>query len=52
MGHAPTGLPIRIDVFDVVRVRDGRMVAHWGVPDRLTALMQLGIVQPPAARAA
>ena len=52
MGHAPTGRPIRVDVFDVVRVRDGRMVAHWGVPDRLAALMQLGIVQPPAARAA
>jgi steroid delta-isomerase-like uncharacterized protein len=52
MGHAPTGRPIRVDVFDVVRVRDGRMIAHWGVPDRLTALMQLGIVGPPAARAA
>jgi steroid delta-isomerase-like uncharacterized protein len=52
MGHAPTGRPIRVDVFDVVRVRDGRMVAHWGVPDRLAALMQLGIVGPPAARAA
>jgi hypothetical protein len=39
-------------VFDVVRIVDGRTVAHWGVPNRLGVLMQLGLVQPPAARAA
>lgn len=43
-GHAPTGRPIRIDVFDVLRVVDGRIVEHWGVPDRLSALLQLGLV--------
>ena len=52
MGHAPTGRSIRIDVFDVIRVENGRMVEHWGVPDRLGVLFQLGLVQPPGAAAA
>jgi predicted ester cyclase len=52
MGHAPTGRPIRIDVFDVIRVEDGRMIEHWGVPDRLGAMLQLGLMQPPGAVAA
>ena len=43
MGHPPTGRPMRIDVIDVVRVRDGRIVEHWGVPDRLGVLRQLGL---------
>lgn len=51
MGHAPTGRPIRIQVFDVIRVEDDRMVEHWGVPDRLAALLQLGLAQPPAITA-
>lgn len=52
MGHPPTGRRMRVDVFDAVRVCDGRMVAHWGVPDRLGALIQLGLAPRPAARAA
>lgn len=51
MGHPPTGRQLRVDVFDVIRVRDGRIVEHWGVPDRLGALMQLGHVRPPQALA-
>src|SRR5689334_24942734 len=41
MGNAPTGRRMRVDVFDLIRVVDGRMVEHWGVPDRLGALFQL-----------
>jgi predicted ester cyclase len=52
MGHAPTGRAMAIDVFDLLRVVDGRIVEHWGVPDRLGALLQLGLVERPAARAA
>jgi predicted ester cyclase len=48
MGHPPTGRTIQIEVFDVVRVRDGKIVEHWGVPDRLGALFQLGLARPPA----
>jgi predicted ester cyclase len=43
MGHPPTGRRFRAQVFDVIRVEDGRMVEHWGVPDRLGVLMQLGL---------
>jgi steroid delta-isomerase-like uncharacterized protein len=52
MGHPPTGRTMRADVFDVIRVVDGRMVEHWGVPDRLGVLHQLGIVPRPVPRAA
>jgi predicted ester cyclase len=49
MGHPPTGRPMRTDVFDVIRVENGRIVEHWGVPDRLGVLFQLGLARPPAA---
>jgi predicted ester cyclase len=52
MGHPPTGRRMRANVFDVVRVVDGRMVEHWGVPDRLSVLYQLGILKQPVPRAA
>jgi predicted ester cyclase len=47
MGHPPTGRPMRTAVFDALRVEDGRIVEHWGVPDRLGALFQLGLATPP-----
>jgi predicted ester cyclase len=52
MGHAPTGRSMRTDVFDALRVEDGLIVEHWGVPDRLGALFQLGLAQPAQAVAA
>jgi len=52
MGHPPTGRRMQATVFDVVRVADGRMVEHWGVPDRLGVLHQLGILPQPVPRAA
>ena len=52
MGRPPTGQQMRIDVFDLVRVRDGKIVEHWGVPDRRGALMQLGHVARPTPSAA
>ena len=52
MGHPPTGRRMRATVFDVIRVADGRMVEHWGVPDRLSVLHQLEIVPRPVSRAA
>jgi predicted ester cyclase len=52
MGHPPTGRRMRATVFDAIRVADGRMVEHWGVPDRLSVLYQLEIVPRPVPRAA
>jgi predicted ester cyclase len=48
MRHAPTGRRMRTDVFDALRVEGGRIVEHWGVPDRLGTLFQLGLARPPA----
>lgn len=45
---APTGLPVHFTVFDVARVSDGRIVEHWGVPDRFEILVRIGRVDAPA----
>jgi hypothetical protein len=33
----------------VVRVVEGRLVEHWGVPDRFALLDQLGLLGKPGA---
>lgn len=38
----PSNNPIDITVFDLARVVDGRIVEHWGVPDRFALLAQTG----------
>jgi hypothetical protein len=40
----PSGQPVDITVFDQARVLDGRIVEHWGVPDRSALLMQTGVL--------
>lgn len=47
MGHPPTGRSVEVDVFDVVRFRDGKVVEHWGVADQLGMMLQLGIIPGP-----
>ena len=44
MGRPPTGRTIMIDVIDICRFKAGKMVEHWGVPDQLGMLQQLGLV--------
>lgn len=46
MGQPPTGKTMEIDVIDIARFEDGMMVEHWGVPDRLGVLLQLGLFPP------
>ncbi|MEO7753720.1 MAG: ester cyclase [Terracoccus sp.] len=41
---APSGRPVEITVFDQARVVDGRIVEHWGVPDRFALLAQTGVL--------
>jgi predicted ester cyclase len=45
-GRPPTGRPFEITVFDAVRLEEGRIVEHWGVPDQLGMLVQLGLFDP------
>lgn len=41
----PSGRPVRITVIDVARVVEGRIVEHWGVPDRFAILAQTGVLR-------
>ena len=52
MGRPPTGKSYTITVFDVCRFEDGKMVEHWGVPDRFHQLAQLGLLPQAPQRAA
>ncbi len=43
----PTGLKVAFTVIDIARIQDGRIVEHWGVPDRFALAMRLGRIQLP-----
>jgi predicted ester cyclase len=40
----PNGKSFEITVFDQCRFRDGRIVEHWGSPDRFAMMSQLGLL--------
>ena len=42
LGVPATGRKVHFDTIDVFRVRDGRLVDHWGIADLLGLLIQLG----------
>ena len=44
--HPAHGADLAITVIDVCRFQDGRIVEHWGVPDRFALLHQLGALPP------
>jgi predicted ester cyclase len=46
----PSGRPLDFLVFDQARVVDGRIVEHWGVPDRFAVLAQSGLLNRLEAR--
>lgn len=46
MGLKPTGHKIDVDVMDVIRLKGGRIIEHWGVPDQLAVMEQLGALGP------
>lgn len=41
MGVPPTNRAVAIDVIDMVRIRDGRYVEHWGLTTLADTLAQL-----------
>jgi predicted ester cyclase len=43
----PTGKPMTITVMDVCRFENGKIVEHWGVPDRFALMAQLGLLPQP-----
>lgn len=40
----PSMRPLDFTVVDIARVVDGRIVEHWGVPDRFAVLAQTGVL--------
>lgn len=45
MGRPPTGKKMAIDVIDIARFKDGKLVEHWGIPDQLGMMTQLGLMR-------
>lgn len=41
----PSGRRVDFTVVDIARVEDGRIVEHWGVPDRFAVLAQTGVLE-------
>ena len=44
---APTGKAVTVSALDIVRIENGKLVEHWGGPDLLSLLQQLGAVISP-----
>jgi len=42
-----SGKTISITVIDICRFENGKLVEHWGVPDRFAMLHQIGALPPP-----
>jgi ketosteroid isomerase-like protein len=45
-----SGKPVTIDVIDICRFDDGKLIEHWGVPDRFALLHQIGALPLPPHR--
>jgi predicted ester cyclase len=43
MGAPPTGKRIEVPVFEMCRVRDGKIVELWSLMDSMSMLAQLGL---------
>lgn len=52
MGRPPTGKSFAITVVDVCRLENGKIVEHWGVPDRFHQMAQLGLLPGSRQQAA
>jgi len=44
MGTEPTHRRVTVNVIDIARIVHGRIVEHWGVPDRFALLAQVGVL--------
>lgn len=46
-GMPPTGKKVEVSAIDIARFKDGKHAEHWGGPDQLSLLVQLGAVPAP-----
>jgi predicted ester cyclase len=49
-GLPPTGKQISLSIMHIDRVKDGKIVEHWGQGDALGLMQQLGIVFLPGPK--
>jgi steroid delta-isomerase-like uncharacterized protein len=42
MGMSSSGRRIEVQVFDILRIRNGQVTEHWGLMDAMTMMQQLG----------
>jgi len=42
MGMPPSGKQMSINVIDIFRAADGKLVEHWGITDSMAMMQQLG----------
>ncbi len=47
MGLPPSGKPMSINVIDIFRLVDGKIIEHWGVSDMMAMMQQLGAMPTP-----
>ena len=47
MGIQPTGKTVVIQLMDITRLTDGKVIESWHMGDDLGLLQQLGALQPP-----
>jgi steroid delta-isomerase-like uncharacterized protein len=44
MGLPPTGKQIALEIIDILRLANGKVVEHWAVRDQMGMMQQLGLV--------
>jgi predicted ester cyclase len=44
MNMPASGKQFKVEGIDIVRIKNGRAVDHWGVTDIMTMMQQLGVV--------
>ena len=42
MGFGPTLQAVEVNVIDIGRFEDGKLVEHWGIADQMGLLLQVG----------
>lgn len=48
LGPVPaTGTHLSLNVIDICRFENGQIIEHWGIPDRMGIMEQIGLPQPP-----
>jgi steroid delta-isomerase-like uncharacterized protein len=50
MGMPPTGRRVSMELIDIVRISEGRVVEHWSMGDNLGMMQQLGVIPRPGER--